>query len=196
MDIQKPKTLTGWRTFFLMVSLVLIFVALSGRLIPEKLIPEKKAKKPFMVVEKTEWGAWVRLRGDEIKGVNSEVVLQPGDSARVIWEGGKITYYNRQAKMTQSWKVWGANSYNRKYRNDFRFSHIPGVPSVGVVVILGEIENPQQVEYFPRGQIDVLVINRSNRSLSVRLYYHIMIWAHDRCGLDGSFAKFKIYRSN
>jgi hypothetical protein len=144
-------------------------------------------------VTSTEWGAWVRLKGNEGRGVNSGVVLGPGEKARVSWEGGRITYRKPNGEYN-SYPIWGAPSYNPRYRDEFRFSNRPGIPAAGVLVLLGTVESPEKVMAFPEGYISILVKNTEKDPLPVVLYYHDMIWDYQENGGDGSYAVFKVYK--
>lgn len=181
----------------IITSSILLILAGIGFLIAPVIdsIDFSKPERILSPVTKTERGSWVRMTGSEEKGVNSQVILQPGEKARISWEEGRITYGKFDGHY-KSYPVWGAPSYNEKYRDEFRFSNLPGIPAAGVLVILGTAEDPETVLAFPVGQTNLLVENTSNYPKPLTLYYHDMVWDYDGNGADGSISIFKVYKLN
>jgi predicted DNA-binding transcriptional regulator len=147
-------------------------------------------RTPTEVIHTSE-GAIVHMNGSEEFGVDTGVVLLPDEKAEIKWTGGFISGY-----LSQTWPIWGIDFRSvGNSKNRFRYSQIPDVRALAVLVILGRIEEAgkEDIYCFQENQTNLIVSGRPGKELPILLYYHCeQDGGHAYVGAGGSRVSFEI----
>jgi len=117
----------------------------------------------------------ITMNGRHEKGIPTGIILEPGQSAKVSYISGRITYYH-SLTTDESAPIWGLPIEKIRPEVIPKFPYAKkGIWPFGVLILLGPV-GTDLVYSFQKDNDEVVVKNTTSKSQEIRLFYHDFVY--------------------